>query len=307
LILFGNKLLNLELVGINKIFNKTVAVDNLHLRIRKGTVLGLVGPNGAGKTTTIRMIMNILQPDSGKILFNGEKFRPELYRKIGYLPEERGLYRKVKLLDLIIYFGTLKGLSLINARKSAVRYLERFEMEHYDNRKIEELSKGNQQKVQFIIAVLHNPELIILDEPFSGLDPVNQTILKEIIREFQADGKTVIFSTHQMEQVEKLCQEVCMINNGKSVLNGPLKEIKRNYGSRRFIIHYKGNRQTVRDRLDSSFIINDKTIEGTLITGLEINNVLQEIIGHVTITHVDISDVSLEQIFIDQVKGKKDV
>ncbi|MCD6206063.1 MAG: ATP-binding cassette domain-containing protein [Candidatus Marinimicrobia bacterium] len=299
--------MNLELVGINKIFNKTVAVDNLHLRIRKGTVLGLVGPNGAGKTTTIRMIMNILQPDSGKILFNGEKFRPELYRKIGYLPEERGLYRKVKLLDLIIYFGTLKGLSLINARKSAVRYLERFEMEHYDNRKIEELSKGNQQKVQFIIAVLHNPELIILDEPFSGLDPVNQTILKEIIREFQADGKTVIFSTHQMEQVEKLCQEVCMINNGKSVLNGPLKEIKRNYGSRRFTIHYKGNRQTVQDRLDSSFIINDKTIEGTLITGLEINNVLQEIIGHVTITHVDISDVSLEQIFIDQVKGKKDV
>lgn len=252
------------------------------------------------------MIMNILQPDSGNILFNGEPIRAEHFSKIGYLPEERGLYRKVKLLELIVYFGTLKGLPSPDVRQIAKQYLERFDLVDYTNRKVEELSKGNQQKVQFIIAILHNPELIILDEPFSGLDPVNQVLLKDIIKEFNVAGKTVIFSTHQMEQVEKMCHEVCMINRGQRVLYGSLKDIKGNFSVRKFLIKYKGKEALIRQQLGNNFTVTNDSVRGELNSGLEINDVLQKIIRDVTITHVDICEPSLEEIFIGQVNGKKD-
>jgi len=296
--------MRLDLQNIRKEFNKTVAVDSLNLSIPAGTVFGLVGPNGAGKTTTIRMIMNIIQPDSGTVLFNGNPIGEEDLPKIGYLPEERGLYRKMKLLDTIVYFGTLKGLSKAVSKQRSEQYLDRFGLNDYANRKIEELSKGNQQKVQFIIAILHDPDLIILDEPFSGLDPVNQMILKEIITEFHSAGKTVIFSTHQMEQVERLCHDVCMINNGRRVLYGNLLDIKKNYGTRKFRIQYEGNENSVTKIADSNWIVTPNSISGDLASGMKINDVLKQIITDVTITHVDISEPSLEQIFIDQVIGE---
>lgn len=296
--------MRLELQNIRKVFNKTVAVDSINLIVSEGSVFGLVGPNGAGKTTTIRMIMNILRPDSGKILLNGYPISEADYPKIGYLPEERGLYRKMKLMDTIVYFGTLKGLLKTESKQRTEHYLERFNLKDYSNRKIEELSKGNQQKVQFIIAILHNPDLIILDEPFSGLDPVNQMILKEIITEFQNAGKTIVFSTHQMEQVEKLCHDVCMINEGRRVLYGKLKEIKKNYGIRKFHIQYEGNDKFTNHITNPKWTTTPNSISGDLGPDLGINDVLKQIITDVTITHVDIAEPSLEQIFIDQVKGR---
>ena len=296
--------MRLELRNIRKEFNKTVAVESLNLSISEGSVFGLVGPNGAGKTTTIRMIMNILRPDNGTILLNGNPISEADYPKIGYLPEERGLYRKMKLLDTIVYFGTLKGLSKIDSKQHAELYLDRFDLKDYTNRKIEELSKGNQQKVQFIIAILHNPDLIILDEPFSGLDPVNQMILKEIITEFHNAGKTIVFSTHQMEQVEKLCHDVCMIHEGRRMLYGKLREIKNNYGVRKFRIQYEGNDKIANRITNPKWIVTHDSISGDLESNLEINDVLKQIITDVTITHVDIAEPSLEQIFIDQVKGR---
>ena len=295
--------MRLDLQNIRKEFNKTVAVDSLDMSIPSGSVFGLVGPNGAGKTTTIRMIMNILRPDSGTILLNGNLIGQADYPKIGYLPEERGLYRKMKLLDTVAYFGTLKGLSKTESKQRTEHYLDRFNLKDYANRKIEELSKGNQQKVQFIIAILHDPDLVILDEPFSGLDPVNQMLLKEIITEFHNAGKTIVFSTHQMEQVEKLCHDVCMIHHGQRVLYGNLKEIKKNYGTRKFRIQYEGNEKPVSEITHAEWTVTHDSISGDLASSLEINDVLKQIISDVTITHVDISEPSLEQIFIDLVKG----
>ncbi len=295
--------MRLDLQNIRKEFNKTVAVDGLNMSISEGSIFGLVGPNGAGKTTTIRMIMNILQPDSGTILLNGSPIYEADYPKIGYLPEERGLYRKMKLLDTIVYFGTLKGLSKTESKQRTEHYLDRFDLKDYTNRKIEELSKGNQQKVQFIIAILHNPDLVILDEPFSGLDPVNQMILKEIITEFHDAGKTIVFSTHQMEQVEKLCHDICMIHQGRRVLYGKLMEIKRNYGTRKFRIQYEGNEKVINNIGNAKWTVRYDSISGDLASGLEINDILRQIISVVTVTHVDISEPSLEQIFIDLVKG----
>ncbi|MBU1875207.1 ATP-binding cassette domain-containing protein [bacterium] len=295
--------MRLDLQNIHKEFNKTVAVDSLDISIPSGSVFGLVGPNGAGKTTTIRMIMNILRPDSGTILLNGNPIAEADYPKIGYLPEERGLYWKMKLLDTVAYFGTLKGLSKTESKQRTEHYLDRFNLKDYANRKIEELSKGNQQKAQFIIAILHDPDLVILDEPFSGLDPVNQMILKEIITEFHNAGKTIVFSTHQMEQVEKLCHDVCMIHQGQRVLYGNLKEIKKNYGTRKFRIQYEGSEKHISEITNAEWKVTHDSISGDLASCLEIKDVLKQIISDVTITHVDISEPSLEQIFIDLVKG----
>lgn len=193
----------LTLKHINKSFNQTKAVQDLNLEIAPGSVFGLLGPNGAGKSTTIRMIMDIIKPDSGEILLEGHLIQKSDYDRIGYLPEERGLYQKSKLKETISYFAELKGQSILESRKRAEEYLKRFDLMEYSDRKIQELSKGNQQKVQFIISIISDPKLVILDEPFSGLDPVNQILLKDIIGELNEKGSTVIFSTHQMEQVEK--------------------------------------------------------------------------------------------------------
>jgi ABC-2 type transport system ATP-binding protein len=296
----------IELIGVSKTFNKTVAVDRLDLEIPAGSIFGLLGPNGAGKTTTIRMIMNIIRPDSGEIRIGGKFISDEIYRRVGYLPEERGLYQKTKLKETIVYLATLKGLSRSEAAQQTDYYLNKFDLTNYAERKIEELSKGNQQKVQFIISVIHQPEIIILDEPFAGLDPVNQLLLKQIIAEFQADGKTVLFSAHQMEQIEKLCSRICLINAGKRILYGDLKEIKDNYSVKKFKIQFEGEKSKLADLIQEGWIISDSVISGNLSHTTEINDILKKIIARVTVTHVDIEEPSLEQIFIDLVKGESD-
>jgi len=293
----------ITLQKVSKVFNKTTAVDELSFDVPEGSVFGLLGPNGAGKTTTIRMIMNIIQPDSGYIFIDGKPITADLYRNIGYLPEERGLYQKMKLKETIVYFGTLKGLSKRESAKQADRYLGQFDLKSYADRKIEELSKGNQQKVQFVIAIIHQPDLIILDEPFAGLDPVNQMVLKDIISEFQSAGKTIIFSTHQMEQIEKLCSTICMINDGKRVLYGKLKDIKQNFGNRNFQIQFNGSKEQIADIIENGWELSDTQLSGALDRNTNINDILKKVMSKVTISHVDIIEPSLEQIFIDQVKG----
>src|ERR1041385_1049620 len=215
---------------LRKQYATVLAVDDVSLSVERGKILGLLGPNGAGKTTTIRMILNIIQPDAGSITFEGRPFDESMRNRIGYLPEERGLYRKNKLLNTIVYFASLRGIETDEAKRRAYDWLKRFDLLSYYDRKVEELSKGNQQKVQFIISILHNPQLVILDEPFSGLDPINQILLKDILLELKQQGKAVIFSTHQMDQAEKLCDTICLINRGNVVLEGELREVKQRFG-----------------------------------------------------------------------------
>jgi len=226
---------------LRKEFTNVVAVDNVSLEAKRGEILGLLGPNGAGKTTTIRMILNIIKPDSGEILFDGKPFDESIRNQLGYLPEERGLYRKNKLLNTVLYFASLKGIDIAEGKRRAYKWLERFDLLNQYQSKIEELSKGNQQKVQFIISVLHEPELIVLDEPFSGLDPVNQILLKDILLELKQKGKAIIFSTHQMEQAEKLCDKICLINKGNVVIDGQISDVKSRYGKNSIHIEYDGD------------------------------------------------------------------
>ncbi len=231
----------IEVKNLYKTFTTVIAVNDVSFKVEPGRVFGLLGPNGAGKTTTIRMMLNIIQPDAGDIIFDGRPFSIDIQNTIGYLPEERGLYRKNKLMHTIQYFAGLKGVSSKEAKKLGMYWLERFDLTDYANNKVEELSKGNQQKVQFIISVLHSPKYIILDEPFSGLDPVNQILLKDIIGDLRKEGKVLIFSTHQMEQAEKMCDDVCIINRGRVVMYGKLAEEKKKYGVNNIMIEFEGD------------------------------------------------------------------
>jgi ABC-2 type transport system ATP-binding protein len=222
----------LEVKNLTKTFDKIVAVDNASFEVPEGSIFGLIGRNGAGKTTTIRMMMNIYLPDSGVVILRGTKVGQDFKNQVGYLPEERGLYKKMKVVDILYYFAELKGKSGRDLHKKADEYLKRFEL--YDRRlsKIEDLSKGNQQKVQFIATILHDPEFIILDEPFSGLDPINTNLLREIILEMKKRGKVIIFSTHLMDFAEKMCDHIVMIDHGKIILKGSLNEIKSKYAQK---------------------------------------------------------------------------
>lgn len=226
---------------LRKSFATVVAVDDVSFQARRGEIFGLLGPNGAGKTTTIRTVLNIIQPDSGRITFSGEPFSEQTWNIVGFLPEERGLYRKSKIINTILYFASLKGMTEREAKPLAVQWLERFGLANSAHRKVEELSKGNQQKVQFIISVLHRPQFLILDEPFSGLDPVNQILLKDILLELRQQNTAIIFSTHQMEQAEKLCDTICLINNGKVVVDGSIAEVKKRYGKNSVHLEYEGD------------------------------------------------------------------
>jgi len=233
--------LMLKAEHLRKQFSTVLAVDDVSLEVKHGSIFGLIGPNGAGKSTTIRMLLNIIRPDSGTITYDGKPFSDSIRNLIGYLPEERGLYKKNGLLDTIIYFATLRGISPNEAKKKGMEWLERFNLQMYAKRKVEELSKGNQQKAQFITTILHNPDLVILDEPFSGLDPVNQIVMKDIFNELKQQGKAIIFSTHQMETAEKLCDELCLINRGRIVLEGTIKQAKQRFGTNSLHLEYEGD------------------------------------------------------------------
>ena len=227
--------------GVTKRFDTLTAVSNLSLRIRQGAVFGLLGPNGAGKTTSLRMIMQVLIPDEGSIQVLGEPVSDRSQDRIGYLPEERGLYAKMKVGEHLRFLGALKGLSEAEATKRARSWLARLELSAWIDKKVQDLSKGMQQKVQFIATVIHKPALLILDEPFAGLDPVNASLIKDIMLELREQGSTIILSTHRMEQVEMMCDSICLVNKGCNVLSGELRAIKQSYGKNTLRIQYSGD------------------------------------------------------------------
>jgi ABC-2 type transport system ATP-binding protein len=217
---------------VSKSYGDFVAVNNLSLEVEQGSIFGLLGPNGAGKSTTIRMIVNITMPDTGEIQLFGKPMTADLQERVGYLPEDRGLYKKMKVGEQLVFFAELKGLARDEAKRRIDRWLDRVEMTNWKQKKWEELSKGMQQKIQFVSTILHEPELVILDEPFSGLDPVSAGLLKEIVQELKQQKRTIIFSTHLMEQAEELCDEICLIDRGQKILSGAVREIKRGFGWR---------------------------------------------------------------------------
>ncbi|HVR41886.1 MAG TPA: ATP-binding cassette domain-containing protein [Thermoanaerobaculia bacterium] len=232
--------------SVTKRFGDFTAVDRISFDVPQGRIFGILGPNGAGKTTTIRMIMNITIPDSGRVLILGRPSTEGGSRAIGYLPEERGLYRKMKVLDHIVFLAEIRGVTGSEARRRAAEWLERVQLSEWGGKKVEELSKGMQQKIQFIGCVIHDPEVLILDEPFSGLDPVNARALKDLFVDLRERGKTLVLCTHVMEQAEKLCDEIVLINRSRLVLEGRLDEIKRRYSGNRFVLRGEGSPDALR-------------------------------------------------------------
>ena len=239
----------LEAKNVVKKYANHLALNDVSINVPSGSIFGLLGPNGAGKTTLIRIINQITGPDSGEILFDGRPIKSSDVEKIGYLPEERGLYKKMKVGEQALYLAQLKGLSHQDALKKLKYWFEKFEIQGWWDKKVQELSKGMQQKVQFITTILHNPPLLIFDEPFSGFDPINANLLKEEILALRKNGATVIFSTHNMSSVEELCDNIALINNGKVILNGSVKEIRQNYRQNLVRIDFYGELEQMRDEL----------------------------------------------------------
>ena len=289
--------------NLKKFFGDVKAVDGIDFDVYRGEIFGLLGPNGAGKTTTIRTVLNIIKPTSGKILFNNEPIRQNFLDNVGYLPEERGLYKKSKVVDIILYFSELKGLSRSVASQKAKEWLEKLNVTTYSNKKLEELSKGNQQKIQFIIAVIHDPKLLILDEPFSGFDPINQQEIKEFILSFISSGKIIILSTHQMDTVEKLCQEILLIDNGKEICKGTLSEIKRNFGGNNIKLEFTGNQKVVWDMPEVvSHDSYGNYAEIQLKEDVNPTEFLRKILPDISIKNFSVIEPTLNKIFIDLVK-----
>jgi ABC-2 type transport system ATP-binding protein len=293
-----------ELAGVTKAYESKVAVSNLSLAIEAGQMFGLLGPNGAGKTSTIRMMMGITMPDSGRISLFDKPFERNNLEQVGYLPEERGLYKKMKVLDQLVFFGCLHGLNAGEAQKRAIAWSERMEIADALQKKTEELSKGMQQKIQFIATLLHDPRLIVMDEPFAGLDPVNAQIMERTLLDLKAQGKAILFSTHRMDQVEKLCDSICLINNGAAVLSGNLRQIKAGYERNHVIVEFEGNSSF----LNSSEIAEAKNFSGHAEIKLKphgnAQKLLHEAAAVATIYRFELVEPSLEEIFIQTVGGK---
>lgn len=241
----------LRLENVTKRYGQTLAVDRVSFTAEPGRLFGLLGPNGAGKTSTIRMIAHITAPDRGTITLGGEPVSPATQRRMGYLPEERGLYRKMRVGEQLVYLGQLKGMTASGAEKTAREWLDRFDAADWFGKKVEELSKGMQQKVQFVATVMHGPDLVILDEPFSGLDPINADLLQDTVAELRESGRTVLFASHRMEQVEQLCDDLCLIARGRVLLSGSLREVKRQFGRDTASLHWEGDGAFL-DRLEAS-------------------------------------------------------
>jgi len=293
-----------ELVGVTKAYEEKIAVSNLSLSINAGQMFGLLGPNGAGKTSSIRMMMGITIPDSGAINLFGKPFERQSLDRVGYLPEERGLYRKMKVLDQLVFFGQLHGLSAEESRRRAIDWSKRMEISDSLAKKTEELSKGMQQKIQFIATLMHDPGLIVMDEPFSGLDPVNAVLMEKTLLELKDQGKAILFSTHRMDQVEKLCDSICLINNGKAVLAGKVREIKATYERSRVIVEFEGS---------ASFLSSDEIAEAKNYSGHaeiklkpqgDAQKLLHEAAAVAKIFRFELVEPSLEEIFIETVGGK---
>ncbi|HEY6119867.1 MAG TPA: ATP-binding cassette domain-containing protein [Pyrinomonadaceae bacterium] len=286
-----------------KSFGDFIAVNDLSLSVRAGRIYGLLGPNGAGKTTTIRMIVNITAPDSGRIDLFGGRITPEIQDRIGYLPEERGLYKKMKIGDQLRFFAALKGLSGREFEQRIDAWLMRVKLSEWKNKRSIELSKGMQQKVQFLTAVLHDPDLLILDEPFSGLDPVNVKLLKDVVLELKAQGKTIIFSTHQMELAEEICDDICLINRSRKVLEGSIREVKRGFGRNAVALRFEGGDGVLDDRsIVSSVRRYSDSVEVLLTEQADAQDLLQRLVAAgAIIGRFEMIEPSLHDIFIEKV------
>lgn len=294
--------------GVTKRFAGHTAVKDLTLTVPKGGIFGLLGPNGAGKTTTIRMMLSIILPDEGKVtLFGGEGASRQLSDRIGYLPEERGLYKKMQVLEHLQFLAEAKGLPRRRAKELAHQWLKRLGLEDWAKKKVEDLSKGMQQKVQFISALLHEPELVILDEPFSGLDPVNAQVMKDVVVEVARQGRTVLFSTHIMEQAEKMCDRIAIIARGEKVLDGRLAEIKSQFGNRYVALAFTRNGDRAHRVLADRTLIAKlddygATAEAQLAEGADADRLLATLVGEgVGLSRFEIVEPSLQSIFIAKV------
>jgi ABC-2 type transport system ATP-binding protein len=298
----------LTVEGVTKRFAGNTAVDALSLDVPQGVIYGLLGPNGAGKSTTIRMIMNIYVPDAGSIRLFGESNRGrDLSPRIGYLPEERGLYQKMRVIDVLLFLAEVKGMDRRAARPKAIEWLERLGLGDRTMRKVNELSKGMQQKVQFISTVLHDPDLLVMDEPFSGLDPVNAQVMKDTVLDLRRRGKTILFSTHIMEQAEKLCDHVCIIARGRKLVDGTLGDLKRTHGGRHVVVGFDGASGDA-DRIfaDSKLVAKHdgsaQYAELELATGADPQRILAALVtSGARLSRFEIAEPSLNKIFIDLV------
>ena len=295
----------LKLEQVSKRFGSKTAVDRIDLEVGRGEIFGMLGANGAGKTTTMRIALGLIMPDEGRIWWNGEGYSDRLRRMIGYLPEERGLYPKVKVSEQIVYFAELRGMSRSDATLRLKRWLERFEVPEYFDKRVEELSKGNQQKIQFIAAVIHDPEILILDEAFSGLDPVNVELLKSTVLKLRDEGKTILFSSHRMDHVEELCENICILHRSKTVLKGNLKQIKRSFPKERIIL------ETESDVAGLERLEGVESVRKTA-SGLEIRitrpeaarRVLQAAVEQTEVYRFQVMEPTLNDIFIKTVGGQ---
>ena len=294
----------IELLDVSKSFGKFRAVDGLTLQIPRGSMFGLLGPNGAGKTTTLRMIMNITAPDTGEIRILGHPMDRETQNRIGYLPEERGLYRKMKVIDHLYFLAAIKEVSRDVARQRIDGWLEKMELKPWLNKKVDELSKGMQQKIQFIATIVHDPDVLILDEPFSGLDPLNVAMMRDYFLEFRARGKTIVFCTHVLEQAEKLCDEICLMARSRKILEGSMKELKRRYAQ-----------DLLRLSIDASLadvtalpgVASAKALDGTFIVsltpGTDRREFLRRTMDRHRIESFSQKEPELEEIYIDAVRS----
>lgn len=297
----------LRVADVTKKFGDFTAVEDLSFDVRAGRVFGFLGPNGAGKTTTIRMIVGITAPDKGSVELFGKQMSPDLQDRIGYLPEERGLYKKMKIVDQLRYFAALKDISGAEADRRIDRWLERMNLAEWKNKKTTDLSKGMQQKIQFISTVLHDPDLLILDEPFSGLDPVNVEFMIDVLSEFKKKDKTVIFSTHLMETAERLCHDIILINKSRKVVGGSLREVKESYGKNLIALRASGGEKVLADtslvaRIEEH--ADEQEIE--LANAVDSQVLLRKLVeSGATITKFEKVEPSLNDIFIDQVGGER--
>lgn len=304
----------LRINNVSKRYSSHVALNNVSLSVAEKSVFGLLGPNGAGKTSLIRIINQITGPDSGEVIFRGQKLRPEHVERIGYLPEERGLYKKMTVGDQVLYLARLKGLSKWDAKKRLRYWFEKFEMQSWWKKKIEELSKGMQQKVQFIVTVIHEPELLILDEPFSGFDPINAQLIKNEILELRKNGATIIFSTHNMGSVEELCDSIALINKSEKILDGQVKEIRKMFRSNTYKISFTGNAIGFTHALWTGAEIIEKVIEdgvntwtlkaNSAVTG---NQILGAAIANCEVLSFTELIPSMNDIFISKVSEENNV
>ncbi len=292
----------IEVKNITKAFGRFKAVDDLSLTVPSGTIFGLLGPNGAGKTTAIRMIMDITAPDSGSILVFGRPAARESLSRVGYLPEERGLYRRMRVIDHLLFLAAIKEVDAETARKRIERWLDAMELRPWLHKKVDELSKGMQQKLQFIATIIHDPDLLILDEPFSGLDPINVNLIKNFLAEFRGDRKTIVFSTHVLDQAEKLCDHICLIAKSKKVLDGDLRDLKRRYASNVIRVSTDASREAI---LAVPGVAAVTAVSGeyhlTLANGIEPRAVIQRLFENHRVDAFSEKEPELEEIYLKAV------